>query len=187
MLSAAVWSLLRPRNSARTGRSSSACSPPPISREVSGEHKRSDAGFTILELMVVVLVIAILLTVAIPTYLGAKDRAKDRVSQTWVRNVYGIQQVYFSNAEQYTASVDALRAIDSSLELTNTLSDLDAGERLVYVDATTTIAPADTVWVAARGATGSCFWIRRQINGGAQYAINDCFAQPALGDFTGSW
>ena len=34
-------------------------------------------GFTLIELMVVVLIIAILIAIAIPTFLGAQNKAKD--------------------------------------------------------------------------------------------------------------
>ncbi|MCA1838681.1 MAG: prepilin-type N-terminal cleavage/methylation domain-containing protein [Actinobacteria bacterium] len=43
-------------------------------------------GFTLIELMVVVLIIAILIAIAIPTFLGAQDRARDRGAQSNVRN-----------------------------------------------------------------------------------------------------
>jgi type IV pilus assembly protein PilA len=45
-----------------------------------------EAGFTLLELMVVVLIIAILLAVAIPSFVGAQERARDRAAQSDLRN-----------------------------------------------------------------------------------------------------
>ncbi len=45
-----------------------------------------DEGFTLIELMVVVLIIAILMAIAIPTFLGAQDRARDRGAQSNLRN-----------------------------------------------------------------------------------------------------
>jgi type IV pilus assembly protein PilA len=47
---------------------------------------RDDEGFTLIELMVVVLIIAILIAIAIPTFLGAQDRARDRSAQSDLRN-----------------------------------------------------------------------------------------------------
>lgn len=47
---------------------------------------KNDEGFTLIELMVVVLIIAILIAIAIPTFLGAQDRARDRGAQSDLRN-----------------------------------------------------------------------------------------------------
>ena len=49
-------------------------------------QKDEEDGFTLIELMVVVLIIAILLAIAIPTFLGAQDRARDRGAQSDLRN-----------------------------------------------------------------------------------------------------
>jgi type IV pilus assembly protein PilA len=45
-----------------------------------------EEGFTLIELMVVVLIIAILIAIAIPTFLGAQNRARDRGTQSDLRN-----------------------------------------------------------------------------------------------------
>jgi type IV pilus assembly protein PilA len=49
-------------------------------------RRSGEAGFTLIELMVVVLIIAILIAIAIPTFLGARSRAQDRVAQSNLRN-----------------------------------------------------------------------------------------------------
>ena len=41
-----------------------------------------DAGFTLIELMVVLLILAILLAIAIPTFLGVTKSANDRAAQS---------------------------------------------------------------------------------------------------------
>ena len=56
-----------------------------FTNETRGYATRDERGFTLLEVMVVVLVIGILLAVGIPTYLGARSRAQDRAAQSSLR------------------------------------------------------------------------------------------------------
>ena len=62
---------------------------------------RDDEGFTLIELMVVVLIIAILLAIAIPTFLGAQNRAKDRAAQSDLRNALTAAKTIATDQEGY--------------------------------------------------------------------------------------
>jgi type IV pilus assembly protein PilA len=55
-------------------------------RDRSERGLSNEAGFTLIELMVVVLVIGILIAIALPTYVGARKRAQDRAMQTNMRS-----------------------------------------------------------------------------------------------------
>src|SRR2546425_6427730 len=75
-----------------------------------GEHmiriherlQREDKGFTLIEMMVVVLIIAILIAIAIPTFLGARKRAQDRAAQSSLRNTVTAAKAIFTDSETYT-------------------------------------------------------------------------------------
>src|SRR5919202_11071 len=67
-----------------------------------------DGGFTLIELMVVVLIIAILIAIAIPTFLGARARAQDRAAQSSLRNALTAAKTIYTDTQSY-ASVDTTK------------------------------------------------------------------------------
>jgi type IV pilus assembly protein PilA len=62
----------------------------------------ADAGFTLIELMVVLLIIAILLAIAIPTFLGVANSAGDRASQSNLTNALTEVKALYQNNAAYT-------------------------------------------------------------------------------------
>ena len=64
-------------------------------------------GFTLIELMVVVLIIAILIAIAIPTFLGVQNRAKDRAAQSDLRNAATIAKTIATDDSGSMALVTA--------------------------------------------------------------------------------
>jgi prepilin-type N-terminal cleavage/methylation domain-containing protein len=72
-------------------------------------EEAAEAGFTLIELMVVLLIIAILLAIAIPTFLGVTNTAGDRAAQSNLTNalteakaLYQVNQSYSTNGAAYT-------------------------------------------------------------------------------------
>ena len=66
------------------------------------QDRKHDEGFTLIELMVVVLIIAILLAIAIPTFLGAQNKAKDRSAQSSLRDTVVAAKSIFVDSQDYT-------------------------------------------------------------------------------------
>ena len=65
-------------------------------------RRDEEEGFTLIELMVVVLIIAILIAIAIPTFIGAKGRAQDRAAQSSARNELTAAKTIFTDQQSYT-------------------------------------------------------------------------------------
>src|SRR5262249_11243733 len=72
---------------------------------------RNEQGFTLIELMMVIFIIAILIAVLLPVFLGASSRAKDRASQSSLRNALTTAKSVFADKADYTvATTGALTA-----------------------------------------------------------------------------
>ena len=85
----------------------------------------NDEGFTLVELMVVVLIIAILVAIAIPTFLGARSSAQDRAAQSDLRNALTAEKVFYVDNEAYTADDALLAAIEPSINWTVAPDNVD--------------------------------------------------------------
>ena len=150
------------------------------------EH--DDRGFTLIELMIVVLIIAIILAIAVPTFLGARDRANDRAAQSNVRNANTNALVFYTDHQEFTEDPAELEALDSSLRYTNTLSAATHRNVYVSVPAVGTFTPYDTLYLAAKSTNGACFWIRA-VGDKAEprFAQNDCSGVPTAAQFSDRW
>jgi len=83
---------------------------------ISKRLHRDEEGFTLIELMVVVLIIAILIAIAIPTFLGARSRAQDKQAQSNLRNALTAEKTFYTDSQIYTVTTTDLTPIESSLD-----------------------------------------------------------------------
>ena len=124
---------------------------------------QGDEGFTLVELMVVVLIIAILMAIAIPTFLGARQKAQDRAAQSNLRNALTAAKVFYVDGVTYLSTdiagtITAYTALEPSLNF-DTLANIANGTVSI-------VAASDTgVLLATESGSGTFFCVADDTTG----------------------
>lgn len=140
-----------------------------------------EEGFTLVELMVVVLIIAILIAIAIPTFLGARERAQDRAAQSNLRNALTAAKVHYTDEENFSDGAGGnvteglLEAIEPSLDFIAGAANVD-GSDVGYVVEDNGANVRQIITFTAYSASGTSFCIADTLtnpNSGTTYGSDD--------------
>jgi type IV pilus assembly protein PilA len=121
------------------------------------ERAQGEKGFTLIELLVVILIIGILAAIAIPAFLGQREKAQDGGAKTQARNAASAMEAIYTDDEDYGTGdmLAAAQAVEPTLGTENiTVTVTGAG-------------PAGYTITAAHADTGQTFTLAKDASDGS--------------------
>jgi type IV pilus assembly protein PilA len=119
-------------------------------RTLAGER-----GFTFVELLIVILIIGVLAAIAIPNFIGQRNKGSDANAKSYVRAVATAEEAYLVEKDAYTNQLSELVVVEP------TLSQVPDGT----TQPTFTNVGAKTFTASVKSSSGNTFAVSKMASG----------------------
>ena len=113
--------------------------------------RTGERGFTMVELLVVILIVGILAMIALPTFIGQRMKGEDTEAQTTVRTVATALATYHTEHDTYDATRAELVKVEPAV-----------GEATAHL---AVVGDADSFTITERSASDTEFTMERESDG----------------------
>lgn len=172
--------------SAHSHERASQVQPVPADTHPMNRRLQPEGGFSLVELMTIVLIIGVLIAISVPTFLGSRSRSEDRVAQQKVRLAYATEKLEFVERNAYTEDLSALHGREPAL--TMQAGGTPATTTPVYVQVQ---GSNGELFLSSKSTSGTCFYMAHVPSPNAtentRYARDSACGSATSQTYTGSW